>query len=91
MARGECVQDYRKPENRLTPVRAIRKKCLDCCGGSRKLIRECEIHDCPLWPYRLGKRPTPDGAIQPNHSAHNDVTSSETAEYADGGLRSAPS
>jgi len=49
--------DYRKKENRTTPVKAIRRKCLDCCAGSRKLVRECHIYTCPLWPFRLGKRP----------------------------------
>lgn len=50
-------KDYRKKENRTTPVKAIRRKCLDCCAGSRKLVRECHIYTCPLWPFRLGKRP----------------------------------
>ena len=49
--------DYRKRENWTTPVKAIRRKCLDCCAGSRKLVRECHIYTCPLWPFRLGKRP----------------------------------
>lgn len=42
----------------LTPVRAIRRKCLDCCGGYEREVRECELDDCPLWDYRLGKNPS---------------------------------
>jgi hypothetical protein len=42
---------------RLTPVKAIRAKCLDCSGGQQKEVRECPIPDCSLWPYRMGKRP----------------------------------
>jgi len=42
---------------RLTPLKAIRLKCLDCCGGSRKEVRLCPAKDCPLWPYRFGKMP----------------------------------
>ena len=33
---------------------AIRAKCLDCMGGSRKLVKECRTRACSLWPYREG-------------------------------------
>lgn len=42
----------------LTPVKAIRKKCVDCSGGSSKEVSHCQILDCPLYLYRMGKRPT---------------------------------
>ncbi len=41
----------------MRPLQAIRKKCLDCCGGSKTEVARCEINDCPLWPLRFGKRP----------------------------------
>lgn len=41
----------------LTPLRAIRAKCVDCSAGSMKEVRECVMLDCPLYPYRLGKSP----------------------------------
>ena len=41
----------------LRPLKAIRAKCLDCCGGISKEVSLCEISDCPLFPYRFGKRP----------------------------------
>lgn len=41
----------------LTPIQAIRAKCIDCSCGILKEVRECPIKDCPLWPYRMGKRP----------------------------------
>lgn len=41
----------------LTPVKAIRAKCLDCSGGSYDEVRNCPIKDCTLYPYRLGHRP----------------------------------
>ncbi|MDM8330471.1 hypothetical protein QUW42_09280 [Desulfovibrio piger] len=41
----------------LTPLRAIRAKCLDCSAGSLKEVRECVMLDCPLYPYRMGKSP----------------------------------
>ena len=41
----------------LTPLSAIRAKCIDCSAGSMKEVRECVMLDCPLYPYRLGKSP----------------------------------
>jgi hypothetical protein len=40
-----------------TPIKAIRAKCLNCCCGQVKEIKECLASDCSLHPYRLGKRP----------------------------------
>lgn len=42
---------------KLTPMRAIRKKCLDCCVGQIVEVRECKVKSCPLYAYRMGKRP----------------------------------
>lgn len=53
-------------EKQLTPVKAIRAKCIDCCCGEKKEIRECNMIECPLWPYRMGKRPTVDTDIDSN-------------------------
>ena len=41
----------------LTPIKAMRAKCLDCCAGSAKEVRLCGIKTCPLYAYRLGKSP----------------------------------
>ena len=40
-----------------TPVKAIRKKCLDCSYWSPKEVRECTIINCPIYAYRFGRRP----------------------------------
>ena len=40
-----------------TPVKAIREKCLDCCCGSHKEVRQCTVINCAIYPYRLGRRP----------------------------------
>ena len=42
-------------EKVLTPLQAIRKKCLDCTGDSLEEIRNCPIEECPLYIYRSGK------------------------------------
>ena len=45
----------------LTPIKAIRAKCLDCMGGSPKRVKECEGGGCPLHVYRFGKNPKRKG------------------------------
>ena len=40
-----------------TPVKAIRKKCLDCTCNQPKEIRECTVINCALYPYRMARRP----------------------------------
>ena len=40
-----------------SPLKAIRANCVECMGGQRSLVRECDLRGCPLWPYRLGKNP----------------------------------
>ena len=47
----------------LTPMKAMRAKCLDCCCGEVKEVRNCPATECPLWPYRMGKRPTVDDLV----------------------------
>ena len=41
-----------------TPIKAIRKKCIDCTLGSLVDIRKCQDFDCPIYPYRMGIRPS---------------------------------
>jgi hypothetical protein len=40
---------------RLSPMKAIRAKCLDCCCDQQAEVRRCEILTCPLWRYRMGR------------------------------------
>ena len=41
-------------EVQLTPMKAIRYKCLDCCCFDQVEVRNCELTECSLWPYRMG-------------------------------------
>lgn len=41
----------------MTPLQAIRKKCLDCSCENAKEVRLCPVKDCPLYEFRLGKNP----------------------------------
>ena len=42
---------------RVSPLRALRLNCLDCCNGSAQEVRLCTAVDCPSWPFRMGKNP----------------------------------
>jgi len=42
---------------RLTPIKAIRLACLECCGWSPKEVTGCTSPLCPLFPYRAGSNP----------------------------------
>ena len=41
-----------------TPIKAIRKKCLDCSCFQPKEVRLCPEIDCACYPYRMGTRPS---------------------------------
>ena len=40
-----------------SPLKQIRKQCLECCCESVKSVRFCHSTDCPLWFLRFGKFP----------------------------------
>jgi hypothetical protein len=40
-----------------SPLKQIRKQCIDCCCGCLKTIRFCCSTNCPLWYLRFGKHP----------------------------------
>ena len=43
--------------SKLTPLKAIRRKCLDCCCQQTVEVRECTYTKCLLFAYRMGKGP----------------------------------
>lgn len=45
----------------MTPLKAIRAKCLDCCCGQPKEVRLCTCVNCPLYQYRMGHNPNRKG------------------------------
>ena len=49
--KGVCVE-YEK-----NPVKAIRKKCLECSGDYIKEVENCPVVECAIWPFRFGKNP----------------------------------
>lgn len=55
----------------LTPIKAIRAKCLDCTCGQVREVRECTLKTCSLHPYRLGKRPKKESISTGNEVEEN--------------------
>ena len=51
----------------MSPVEAIRQKCLDCSGQQPAEVKLCEMVTCPLWPFRAGRHPyTRRGLLEAN-------------------------
>lgn len=42
-------------KNEQKMLQAIRAKCLDCSGGSKKLVERCSVKSCPLYGYRMAE------------------------------------
>ena len=41
----------------ISPLKAIRAKCLECSSGNNAEVRLCPINRCPLYMYRFGHKP----------------------------------
>jgi hypothetical protein len=47
-------------QKNITPIKAIRSKCLECTCRQTKEVKRCTVFDCPIWAYRMGRRPWPE-------------------------------
>ena len=45
----------------ISPLKAIRKKCIDCSCGQSLEVKLCLVIDCPIYPFRFGKNPNRAG------------------------------
>jgi hypothetical protein len=45
----------------LTPIQAIRAKCLECSNDQPGEVSGCPIGDCALYPFRMGSNPRRKG------------------------------
>ena len=43
--------------NPMSPLKALRLRCIDCCAGSSLEVRLCTAVSCPSWPFRMGRNP----------------------------------
>ena len=75
---------------RLSPLKSIRKYCLECSGDSWMEVKLCVIEECHLYPYRLGHRPKRASTTdRPSDKTKNKATLSGKGlqEIASGGHR----
>lgn len=71
-SKGQAAQLKRR-HGIPSPLKAIRRSCIECTAGSRKLVAECNIPRCPLWPFRFGRNPKPDDLRAPVLNAGGDL------------------
>jgi hypothetical protein len=43
--------------NNISPLKAIRLKCLECSGGKAQEVKNCGLSECSLFPYRFASNP----------------------------------
>ena len=54
--------DGETKEVNVTPLKAIKGYCYQCCGGYRGCVQKmCTETNCWLYPYRFGKDPDKKG------------------------------
>ena len=54
MTLGELVALGHGP---MSPLKALRLRCIDCSAGSSLEVRLCTAASCPSWPFRMGRNP----------------------------------
>lgn len=73
-------------EKHISPLKAIRLKCLDCCCGSSHEVKLCPCTKCSLYHFRFGKNPNRAGMTNngsfaaQNNGSTNDLQNSEYSE-----------
>ena len=64
-ATGKPCQFYEyRMGNKRSSVKVMRQFCLECQGGSKEAVKECETSDCLIHPFRFGKNPARAGKGQ---------------------------
>jgi hypothetical protein len=41
----------------ISPLKALRARCIDCCAAQPSEVRLCTAVACPSWPFRMGANP----------------------------------
>ena len=54
MTPGELKEMGHEP---MSPLQAIRARCLDCCGYQEGEVALCPAVECPSWPFRTRTNP----------------------------------
>jgi hypothetical protein len=54
VSRDELIAAGHKP---MSPLKALRARCIDCCADQPSEVRLCTAVACPSWPFRMGANP----------------------------------
>jgi hypothetical protein len=54
LSHDELIVAGHKP---MSPLKALRLRCLDCCADQPSEVRRCTAVACPSWPFRMGSNP----------------------------------
>ena len=68
---------------RLTPTKAIRVKCMDCCCQQQAEVRRCSVKTCALWRFRMGREER-DELYHTKYSNQKNLTSDGVNEDSEG-------
>ena len=55
--------EYRMGDKRIS-VKVFRQFCLECMGGRKDFVSECDTISCPMHPYRMAKNPALRGQVR---------------------------
>ena len=69
---------------KITPLKAIRLKCLDCTCNQAKEVTLCTVTNCPLYAFRTGHRPQKGNYT--NTESYNEKTAPTTAKIGNTGI-----
>lgn len=47
----------RTGERPNSALKAIKMMCIECMGGEKREVPHCTAPNCPLYDYRLGRKP----------------------------------
>jgi hypothetical protein len=54
VSREDLIAAGHKP---MSPLKALRARCIDCCADQPSEVRLCTAVTCPSWPFRMGANP----------------------------------
>jgi hypothetical protein len=83
----EMTQDELKAAGHepMSPLQALRARCLDCCGYQEKEVALCPAVDCPSWPFRMGTDPWRKPASEARREAARKAMTALNARRQKGG------
>ena len=51
------IKEALMEDKKISPLKAIKEKCMDCCCWQYSEVKKCTATKCPLYPFRMGKNP----------------------------------